>query len=358
MSSYRIWQLSARKLTQDATLEELRELEQLLLANPELASQLEMHSHFFNSGHETPSAQDAEMQNAWMRQLQAMNEAAPDIFTAPDKKVVFRRIKKKKLSWFAAVLAVVVLLISYAIVQRVPGKEQTTRHIGDITIKAGDSRHEVTLPDGTKATLNRNSYVVLGKGFGKTNRNLSLEGEVFFDVVHDEQMPFRVQAASILVKVLGTAFNVRSYKDEHLVQTSLIRGSVEITDKINKNFRIRLKPNEKVSIQVQDIFNNSTPEESEVLFKKESLHKEEVTGIIPETAWMQDKLMFNGEPLGEVAKKLEKWYKVSIVIDNPELKEERFTGVFDKETIGEALKALQITYPFHYTITGTTVTLK
>lgn len=119
-----------------------------------------------------------------------------------------------------------------------------------------------------------------------------------------------------------------------------------------------LKPNEKVSIQVHDAPNSSAPEDTETLFKLEALHREEATGIIPETAWIQDKLMFNSEPLEEVARKLEKWYRVSIIIDNPGLKEEQFTGVFEKETIGEALTALQLTYPFQYTITDQKVIIK
>lgn len=356
MSSFRIWQLSARKLTQDATLEELQELEQLLRNQPELASQLEMHGHFFSAGHETASAQDPEIQEAWERQLQVMKEADPDVFTGSG--VMKESPKRRQLYWFAGVLAIVVLLLGYFIVPQPSAEEQVALDAGDMSVEARDSRHEVTLPDGSKAILNQNSHITLSKGFGKTNRHLSLEGEVFFDVVHDAQLPFTVQAATIQVKVLGTAFNVRAYKDEHLVQASLIRGAVEITDKINKKLRIMLKPNEKVSIQVHDAPNSSAPEDTETLFKLEALHREEATGIIPETAWIQDKLMFNSEPLEEVARKLEKWYRVSIIIDNPGLKEEQFTGVFEKETIGEALTALQLTYPFQYTITDQKVIIK
>lgn len=358
MSSFRIWQLSARKLTQDATLEELQELEQLLLAYPELASQIEAHSHFFSAGQETPFPLDPEIQEAWMRQLDAMRDVDPDIFASVQTKKSAKEGKRRSFLWFAATFMAVLLMVGFLIKHLSPSKVQLTQQAGDMTIEAGDSRNEVILPDGSKAILNKNSYVVLSKGFGKTNRNLGLEGEAFFDVVHDGQMPFTVQTASIQVKVLGTAFNVRSYKDEHLVQTSLIRGSVEITDKVNKKLRIRLKPNEKVSIRLLDVANSLAREEPEVLFKMEPLVKEDASGMIPETAWIQDKLMFNGEPLEEVAKKLEKWYKVSITIDNPKLKEERFTGVFDKETIGEALMALKVTYPFEYTITGTKVIIQ
>ncbi|WP_018628874.1 FecR family protein [Niabella aurantiaca] len=352
MSSFRIWQLSARKLTQDATLEELQELEQLLRDHPELASQLELHGLFFNAGQGTASTQDPEVKEAWRRQLRAMREADPGTF-------VNTRQKGRRLWWAGAVLGVVVLTLGYFWAQQRPAKGKDMPDVHDMAIESGNTRHEVTLPDGSRAILNQNSHITLSKGFGKTNRNLRLEGEVFFDVVHDAQLPFTVQAATIQVKVLGTAFNVRAYEDEHLVQTALIRGAVEITDKINKKLRIRLKPNEKVSIQINDANSRSDPAgDTGILFKMEPLHKEEATGMIPETAWIQDKLMFNSEPLAEVAKKLEKWYKVSILIDNERLKEERFTGVFEKETIGEALTALQVTYPFQYRITGKTVIIQ
>lgn len=355
MSSFRIWQLSARKLTQDATLEELQELEQLLRDHPELASQLELHGLFFNAGHHTASAQDAEAVAAWKRQLRALEEGDPGAFAlAPQKK----EQKSRKLLRVAAVLGMIVLTLGYFWARQRPVKEEVAPEARNMAIESGNTRHEVTLPDGSKAILNQNSHIVLSKGFGKTNRDLSLEGEAFFDVVHDAQLPFTVQAATIQVKVLGTAFNVRAYKDEHLIQTSLIRGAVEITDKINKKLRIRLKPNEKVSIQMNDVNNRSAPGDTGTLFIMEPLHKEEATGMIPETAWIRDKLMFNGEPLEEVAKKLEKWYKVSILINNDRLKQEHFTGVFEKESIGEALTALQVTYPFRYTITGKTVIIE
>lgn len=349
MHHARIYQLSARKLTQDATLEELQELEQLLREHPELASQLEMHGRFFNI-EATQEAADAETGEAWKRQEALMRTRFPEVF-GNRRGHTKKSALLKKIGWsIAAACMILALTLGYFFNSRKGAVINPAPPTAAAAIEATSSKHEVTLPDGSRAILNKNSHLYLSEGFGSVNRNIRLEGEAFFDVVHNGQLPFTVQAATVQVKVLGTAFNVRAYKDEREVETSLIRGAVEITDKVNKELKILMKPNEKVTIQLDEKNLPDISREVRMLYKMEELKKEEVSGMISETAWVQDKLVFNSAPLLEVVRKLEKWYNVSIRIENDALKEERFTGVFEKETINEALTALQLTYPFYFEI--------
>lgn len=350
MHHARIYQLSARKLTQDATLEELQELEQLLREHPELAAQLDMHGRFFNIEMKQEAA-DTATSEAWQRQEMTLRAHFPEAFGGADPQPAKKRSLLKKIGWsMAAAGMILAVVLGYFLNGRKGNTENPVPQADAAAIEATSSKHEVTLPDGSRAILNKNSHLYLSEGFGSVNRNIRLEGEAFFDVVHNGQLPFIVQAASVQVKVLGTAFNVRAYKDEREVETSLIRGSVEITDKMNKALKILMKPNEKVTIQLDQKSLPDISREVRMLYKMEELKKEEVSGMISETAWVQDKLVFNSAPLLEVVRKLEKWYNVSIKIENDSLKEERFTGVFEKETVNEALTALQLTYPFYFEI--------
>lgn len=340
MSLNRIWQLTARKLTRDITLEELQELEQLLRAHPELVSQLKLHSHYFKSGNyngETPESAEA-----WQRQLKKLNENFPENFHVDNQ-----RPKKKQVKM---AIAMVAIFIFFGVVAGAtytfwkPNKKiETAKTI--ITKKTNTNLHWIMLPDGSRVKLNKKSHISLSKNFGKSNRSVSLEGEAFFDVAHDSKKPFVVEVGSIRVKVLGTSFNVRAYLDEGKVQTSLFRGSVEITDKAHKNLKVLLKPNEKLTIPIRAITSKLA---EDFPYKIENLQKEELSGIIPEMAWVEHKLVFNSDPLSEVAVKLGKWHNINIIIEDPSLKEERFSAIFEKESINDALNALKTSYPFQF----------
>lgn len=349
MSTSRIWQLAARKLTHDITLEELQELEQLLKDDPALASKLDLHQQCFNTTAEHPGHEDGHSRKAWQKQLQLMAAEFPDDFAAQPPPSPMR----KRRTMLYAALSILVLvpagLLAWYLLQsgnRQPAVAEAT------TIEALDKKHEMTLPDGTRAILNKNSHIHLNEGFGQTNRTLALEGEAFFDVAHDASLPMIIQAASVQVRVMGTAFNVRAYKNEKLVTASLIRGSIEVTDKANEQMKLVLKPNDKVTIRLEPLPPAGMPEQkkTEHYYKVESLKKEELNEIVQELTPVVQKLTFESEPLEQVVEKLEKWYHVSITVQDEKLKKEKFTGEFEKEDISEALTALQITYPFHFTI--------
>ncbi|MGN6495499.1 MAG: FecR family protein [Agriterribacter sp.] len=352
MSESRIWQLSARKLTQDITLEELQELEQLLQANPAIASQLELHSHYFMSKGSNEGIADEE---AWQKQMEKLHQHFPQVFPLPHQQ------KHVSIRWRIAAWAVAALfLISIPMFDFFllkPAYKETVSFQA-LELKAVDSSYEMQLPDGSKVMLNKNSHISLSEGFGEKNRAVRLEGEAFFDIAHNAALPFTVNIRSIQIKVLGTTFNVRAYSDEKELQASLFKGSVEITDGVHKSLKLLLKPNEKVTLPINEESaeeDAATPAKSSNAFpfKMEKLAKEEASGMVPEIAWTRHKLVFNSEPLSQVVNKLEKWFDVSIKIRDASLRDERFTGVFEEETIDEALSNLQHTYPFRFTKTRT-----
>ena len=119
-------------------------------------------------------------------------------------------------------------------------------------------RATLVLPDGTKVSLNSESSFTYPASFGKTDRNVHLEGEAYFEVAHDEELPFIVQAKQTYVKVLGTTFNIHTFPDDDWIETALVNGKVEFYEIDNPDNRITLFPDQTAR------FNTITHQLSEI----------------------------------------------------------------------------------------------
>ena len=157
------------------------------------------------------------------------------------------------------------------------------------------------LPDGTKIWLNRSSRLAFNKDFGQVKREITLSGEAFFDVAKNERIPLIIHAQNIDIKVKGTAFNVCAYAKNRFIETALIRGLVEVTDHDNPDKTILLRPDEKLtiprrtadSLQNKHLIHGNTNSTLYQPYVMESLNNEPSTHILPETAWMENKLIFS-----------------------------------------------------------------
>jgi ferric-dicitrate binding protein FerR (iron transport regulator) len=218
-------------------------------------------------------------------------------------------------------------------------------------VEAGEKR-SLRLADGTQVLVNGGSELTLSENFNTGNREVILSGEAYFDVAQNTAHPFIIHTASMDIKVLGTAFNVRSYPDEVADETSLIRGKVQVTLK-NKSTK---QAHDYVLLPMQKlVVNKNQPDNAGVQVAVnqvphvESLQKNRLTQNLSETAWTENKLAFNNEKLEVVAEKMEKWYGVSIVIKNDALKSIPYTGSFDGETLEKVIETIQYSIPMiHY----------
>jgi transmembrane sensor len=163
--------------------------------------------------------------------------------------------------------------------------------------------------------------------------------------------------------VLGTAFNVRSYKNEKITETSLFRGSVEITTHNNPDRKIMLRPNEKLVIQnvpaqarTKNPADDGNPDEMPVMTLLK-LHFQKKDSTAAEILWMKNKLSFDGESLENVALKIERWYDVKVNITSNKLKTVKYTAVFENESLPEVMEALRLTGNFTYTVSNKEVTI-
>lgn len=358
-----IWNLIAKKLSEEATEPELKELEKLLRENPELHYPVQTIMDLWKS--DLHFDQHA-AHEAFTRHLQRMKNLKIDYKEQEQVNDEITERKNRTINfWPVSVFTLIIGVIFFVIrstgtmlpvsqnLIKVPEKV-----LSQITTKNG-SKTNLLLPDGTKVWLNAGSTISYDSSYGKSIREVALSGEAFFDVIKNKEKPFIIHASKINIKVLGTQFNVKSYPTDNTTEASLIRGSIEVTFRDKPNKKIILKPNEKIVVDndrnsedVLETYRRSGHEKIHevpgVDIKK--LTHEYKTGTIIETSWVENKLIFQDEPFDEMARQLERWYGVSIIFRNFGLKENRLTGSFKNETIRQALDALKFTAPFHYTI--------
>jgi len=224
------------------------------------------------------------------------------------------------------------------------------------------SKTKVVLPDGTQVWLNADTKLNYAASFGTDSREVTLVGEAYFDVVKDKSRPFIVHTKTMDVKVLGTAFNVRSYENEATAQTTLIRGKVDVILRNQDGQKISLNPNEKVVVRnsrknkalSSEKSKNSLNEDVQPLFVKTDLNP--VDSSVYETGWVNNRLVFRRENFEEIIATLERWYNVKIIVKRiPENK--KFRGTFQNDSLEDVLKAFQASVGINFKIEKDHVTI-
>lgn len=265
-----------------------------------------------------------------------IEEQAAGSFTI-DKSILRRKNILIDIIRYAAVVIIVAGLTGILILRRDTGPEQP----GITTISAArGSKTEMHLSDGSKVWLNAGSSISYGSNYEKSNRELFLEGEGYFEVAKHNGKPFRVHAGELVVEATGTAFNIKSYPEENVIETTLAEGSVMVTAVSDRNNQITLQSNEQANF-----YKTSEPERDGGNFVI-------MKGIRPElnTSWINDQLIISNETLKSLAVKLGRKYDVVFYFDDPAIADLRYTGVLNNETIEQILEILKISSPINYRI--------
>lgn len=253
----------------------------------------------------------------------------------------------------AASVAVIVVSTFFFIRNR-SRPELATAERSHVFTTALAEKKRVRLPDSSTVLLNAGSTLQVSRDFGGQDRSVSLTGEALFDVTHDARLPFIVKVEGYEVKVLGTVFNVKAYPGEKKSETSLISGKVEIHMKhTDPGYKILL-PEEKFVFS-EDISTVPSSSPSPVASPPKisimplSYNRNQVN---IETAWSQNRLIFENESFEDISKKLERWFDVQIIFEDKIARQYSFTATFEKENIYQVMKALQASYGFTYSING------
>ncbi len=353
-----IWSLMGRKLSGEASTEELAELEHLLTKDPSQIYLMEVMQDIWN--HKTSNDLHYS-ENKYKELMLRMQQSGVDMneFTGEkdfiSNEADFHKLKSKRHLYIGG--GILILSISiFCILFFNTGSEIPTRPIltnSEISTKYG-LKTNMLLPDGTKVYLNSGSKLTYDKNYGTNNREVSLTGEAFFDVIKNPQKPFIIHTNRVNIRVLGTAFNVRCYPDEKTTETSLIRGSLEVSTNGGSE-KIILKPSEKLIVsnidqkkQMGTIVADKTIGNSKNIIELSHVSLLSSDSSVIETSWVSNRLVFRSESFEAVAHKMEKWYGIEIVFSNEKLKNKKLTGIFDNETVLQALDALQLTTKFSY----------
>ncbi len=224
------------------------------------------------------------------------------------------------------------------------------------------SRSYVKLNDGSKVWLNSGTSITYSNDFGIKNRDIKLSGEAFFEVAKNKQIPFNVNTGEINVTAIGTKFNVKAYKEEKTIETTLIEGSVKLASDIVKlQENLLLKSNEKAiftrKTQAFDINkqNNSNSHQEEKVVNKPAMQIIQAIDPAPIVSWKEKRWIISNEKLGALSVKLERRYDVNFIFDSDLLKDYSFGGTLEDETLEQILKAISYTAPIKYIIDGKTV---
>ena len=367
-SHNQFWSLLSKKLAKEANPEELQELHFILLNNPDLHHQADMLTEMWQQETKTNRSEDeaaymrhimkhkddffAEENTGETNDVETVIEESPGLFHS-----FFRR---KKLTFF--LFSLFILLGAgaiYLFTQKRNVALVPEQAISSVVTKNG-SRTKIVLPDGSQVWLNAGSNLDYNNStFNKELREVSLNGEAYFDVTKNPEKPFIIHTKKMDIKVLGTVFNVRSYSDEKIAEAALIKGSIEVTLKDRKDQKIILKPNEKITISNEEPKAEKKPEKITSVkanpvripqFEVNDLKPNPTYNIIGEIAWTQNKLFFEDETLEDIGLRMERWFGKKVTIANESLKNVHYTGNYENATLEEVLSSLKLSKTFNFRI--------
>ncbi|WP_194932940.1 FecR family protein [Sphingobacterium paramultivorum] len=200
-------------------------------------------------------------------------------------------------------------------------------------------QYKTTLPDGTKVWLNAESSLKYPTQFTGNERSVELKGEGYFEVAHNANKPFIVKSGDQQLKVLGTKFNINSYENEGAILTTLVSGSIELTNTQN-TMPVKLKPGQQGKLlSLSSIFFVDNVD-TEVF-----------------TAWTANEFQFQGTSIGEVLRQLERWYDVDVDYSN--LPKRKVNGTISKEKkLSSVLYALEKITDLKFKVIGRRIEIK
>lgn len=363
----RIWNLLALKLSGEATPEDLIELHSIIENFPELQNIVDNIEIYWNEKNQFINNDETEEERFHLI-LNAENE---NKIKEGEIRPVKKFLKLRKYRFLLAAASVLIVLgFVFLFKQHFKNSFDSSAksEFQQVYVKPG-SKTKIILPDGTVVRLNSSSRLSYSNNFNKSIREVNLEGEAYFDVTKDAKHPFIVHTSNIDIKVLGTLFNVKSYEQDATIETTLLRGSIEVYNKNDASApKVILRPNEKLVFTKKPEEKIVAPNKSDVNSLKNISPDENISisalspnkpdSMKEETSWVYNKLVIDDDDFTKMAEKMERWYGVKIEVLSPQLRQYHFKGIFENETIEQALNALQLTVKFRYQINKDLVTIK
>jgi transmembrane sensor len=316
-------ELLIRFLSEECNEEERQTVDRWLEASPENKTYFQELSILWNA-----SASSATFQKDWLKK---------DWNTVRDRideiriKELNKPVQQRSLIYtFARLAAVIVLAIGvYLYVQHSSDKTAVHQAIASAGIKT------LTLPDGSKVSLNANAKLIYPEVFDSEKREVTLEGEAFFEILRDTKKPFRIKTNGVTTEVLGTSFNINSTADSAVV--TVVTGKVMLYE--DKHSAIVMTAGE------QGIYNDRGLE------KRMNSDRNFLS-------WKTNILTFQSTPLEEVVDDLSRHYGRHIQIESKQLEHCTVTSTFRQQTLEEVLEELKVLFALELSRSGDIIMLK
>jgi transmembrane sensor len=333
------WSLVDRYLSGECTPEEAKAIDEWIAADSSHA-QLIASMRLVWTEAATPLPQVDE-KTAWLalqtRRAEARQLSRSTLATAPS----FRMSQPRRAPWLWPALAAGLVLAA--------GAAGWWKHTEDLRlaaeaappreyITARGQRAEVTLIDGTRVWLSTDSRLQVPQSYGATTRDVTLNGEGYFVVQHDDNRPFRVHAGASVSEDLGTEFDVRAYPGDSEAVVIVASGRVALraaaapavrttAAELGRGQMGRLGPRGDVRVVDGVNFDDAL-------------------------AWRRGHLSFDERPLRDVARELERWYDIDIALDDSALASAPLTATFTNQSADQALAIVAGALGAHYTRDG------
>lgn len=261
-----------------------------------------------------------------LNDISLLNQLESQIDIAKKKKTISFRQIGYELAKIAAIL--IIFWGGAKLYETTTTKEEIITY-QTLYVPAGQ-RAELLLPDSTRVWLNARSKLIYPVSFGKGTRQVELNGEAYFDVIHNEKQPFVVKTSLMDIQVLGTEFNVTAYSGSSDFEVSLLRGCIELSSP-NLSSSYRMKEKENIKLQENKLISKNISDYD--YFR-----------------WKEGLICFNNESVATIIEKLKLYYDIDIEVHNQKFMNSRYSGKFrTKDGIEQVLKVLQIEHKFTYT---------
>lgn len=305
----RFWELATLKIHNEANDDELSELSSYL-SDEKYAGIYSEIAHLSEDIKATQKLSLVSQQNSWIHIKNHLQNKTIQLF--------------RKVSGYAAVFVVALLMGGLAV--QLWGERTNEEQFAEVKVPLGQMS-EVTLHDGTHVWLNSGTTLKYSNSFGQKSRNVTLDGEAYFDVQKSD-VPFRVRLKNSFVEVLGTEFNVISYHNDSNSEITLVEGSVNVNNLEGNNIA-HLKPSQQLTIDDVSL--------------KAKLRSVDTEFYV---SWTEGKIVFHDEKLSEICERLERWYNVDITLEDKEVEELNFSGTILKDKpFSQIITAFELLLP-------------
>lgn len=199
-------------------------------------------------------------------------------------------------------------------------------------------QYRITLPDGSNVWLNAASSLKFPAAFTGPERRVELTGEAYFEIEKDASRPFLVHSGGQTVEVLGTHFNISAYKNDPAVRTTLLEGSVKVTERASGKSRI-LSPGQQASLAAG------------------SGIRVMAADLALATAWKDGKFVFDGDNIQSIMRKIARWYDVEVIYEG-DMGNKSFSGSVSRfVNVSDVLRKLELTGIIHFKIEERRITV-